>query len=202
MTQCGAIRSNGERCRAQALPSRSQCFAHDPENRDRATAARRRGGTSRSSAARAAKRMAPSQEQVLKFVEAGLAGVYKGTLTPQQGSDRVPIGGVGAAARARGVDARGRGVEGTARRNRHAGQGLVMSTLRTEIAALKRRMRSLPGGDACHMCGGPHLRTWVDVLRAYHGDGLVCGCDPCRACEGWREHLVWMAAEAKAWQSD
>jgi hypothetical protein len=37
--------------------------------------------------------MGASQEQVLKFVEAGLAGVYKGTLTPQQGSAIASLAG-------------------------------------------------------------------------------------------------------------
>ncbi len=44
MNQCSPIRATGDRCRATALPNRPQCFAHDPENRERATEARRKGG--------------------------------------------------------------------------------------------------------------------------------------------------------------
>jgi hypothetical protein len=37
--------------------------------------------------------MGASQEKVLQFVEDGLAGVYKGTLTPQQGSAIASLAG-------------------------------------------------------------------------------------------------------------
>jgi hypothetical protein len=57
MSLCETIRSNGERCRAQALPSRSKCWAHDPGSREKADEARRRGGANRSNVARASRRL-------------------------------------------------------------------------------------------------------------------------------------------------
>jgi len=76
-----------------------------------------------------------------------------------------------------------------------------MSTLRTEIAALKRRVRSLPGANVCHTCGGPHMRTWVDILMAYDADVDMCDCATCRICEGWREQLAEMVACAEQEQT-
>lgn len=84
MTQCDAIRSNGERCRAQALPERSQCFAHDPENRERATAARRKGGENKSTPARASRRIPKDMRDLASQLMAAISECHDGELDPKR----------------------------------------------------------------------------------------------------------------------
>lgn len=84
MTQCVAIRTNGERCRAHALPNRPQCFAHDPENRERATAARRKGGENSSNPARAARRIPKDMRELVSSLMAAIAEVHNGELDPKR----------------------------------------------------------------------------------------------------------------------
>lgn len=80
MIQCSAMRTTGERCRATALPDRPQCFAHDPDNRERATAARRKGGTNRSTPARAAKHIPKDMADLLSTLMTAITEVHDGEL--------------------------------------------------------------------------------------------------------------------------
>jgi hypothetical protein len=48
--QCGAVKTDGERCQAQALHSSSSCYFHDPESAEDRIAASKRGGEKRRSA--------------------------------------------------------------------------------------------------------------------------------------------------------
>ena len=89
---CKGTRADGNPCGATPTAS-GYCFAHDAALQESTANGRSRGGKNRSRAVRARKAMGASQEQVLKFVEAGLAGVYKGTLTPQQGSAIASLAG-------------------------------------------------------------------------------------------------------------
>ncbi len=93
MSYCTATRRNGEPCRAQALPERRLCWAHDPEMRQKADAARRRGGENKANAVRARKKMGADLHDISKMIEAALAGVYKGTMTPQQGQSIASLAG-------------------------------------------------------------------------------------------------------------
>ncbi len=85
MIQCSATRTNGERCRATALPKRSQCFAHDPANKELAMAARRKGGANRSTARRVQKRMPREMSDIVEIIEAALGAVLTSKVTPSQG---------------------------------------------------------------------------------------------------------------------
>ena len=89
---CEGTRRDGRPCESTATAD-GYCFAHSEACRQKTAAARAQGGRNSSRAVRARKAMGASQEQVLKFVEAGLAGVYKGTLTPQQGSAIASLAG-------------------------------------------------------------------------------------------------------------
>ncbi len=82
MRQCETIRSNGEPCRAQALPDRSQCWAHDPGCRDLAHAARRKGGANRSTLIRASRRMPRDMAELAKRILAAFDRVETGELDP------------------------------------------------------------------------------------------------------------------------
>ena len=84
MNQCSAIRANGDRCRATALPNRPQCFAHDPENRERATAARRKGGTNRSTPARASRRIPKDMRDLASRLMEAISQVHGGELDPKR----------------------------------------------------------------------------------------------------------------------
>jgi hypothetical protein len=61
------------------------CFAHDPDNRERATAARRKGGANRSTARRVQKRMPREVYDIVLLVEGAMGAVLKSTVTPSQG---------------------------------------------------------------------------------------------------------------------
>ncbi len=93
MTQCTAIRPNGERCRATALPDRPQCFAHDPANRERANAARRAGGHNRSSTVRAARRMPANLKDVAARLLVALEETYTGDLEPDRARAMASLAG-------------------------------------------------------------------------------------------------------------
>lgn len=84
MNQCSAIRATGERCRATALPNRPQCFAHDPENRERATEARRKGGENSSTPARASKRIPKDMRSLASQLLAAITECYAGELEPKR----------------------------------------------------------------------------------------------------------------------
>ena len=47
MAECEALRTDGSKCRAQALRGRTLCFFHDPASRARMIEAARRGGERR-----------------------------------------------------------------------------------------------------------------------------------------------------------
>ncbi len=85
MTRCSATRANGEQCRAQALPEQALCWAHSPEMRDRAAAARKAGGENSSNAARASKRIPKDLHDVRDRLLGAIAKVEDGKLTPRQG---------------------------------------------------------------------------------------------------------------------
>ncbi len=93
MIQCEATRTNGERCRATALPKRSQCFAHDPDNRELAMAARSKGGTGRSNAARIQKRLPREVRDIVMIVEQAMGGVLNTSVTPSQGHALASLAG-------------------------------------------------------------------------------------------------------------
>jgi hypothetical protein len=58
------------------------CFAHDPQNRAQATAARRRGGENRSTVARASRRMPRDMQELSKRILAAFTAVENGDLDP------------------------------------------------------------------------------------------------------------------------
>ncbi len=90
--RCLATKPNGNPC--QAPPSASgYCFAHDPQLRAKTAEARKQGGRNSSNTARARKRMGADLCDIVKMVEAALGGVYKGSLTPQQGSAIASLAG-------------------------------------------------------------------------------------------------------------
>ncbi len=82
MNQCDATRANGERCRANALPGRPQCFAHDPDNRALRDKARRAGGHNSSTVARAVKHLPPHFAGIAEQLMNGITEVHEGRLSP------------------------------------------------------------------------------------------------------------------------
>ncbi len=82
MNRCAATRNNGEPCAARALPDRTLCWAHDPGCRDLAHAARRRGGTNRSTIARASRRMPRDLAELSKRLLESFDEVHRGDLDP------------------------------------------------------------------------------------------------------------------------
>ncbi len=84
MRQCETIRANGEPCRAQALPDRNQCWAHDGSTRERANAARRLGGTNRSTLVRASRRMPKDMADLSRRLLEAFAEVHSGELAPDR----------------------------------------------------------------------------------------------------------------------
>jgi len=60
------------------------CFAHDPENRAQATAARKRGGTNRSTIARASRRMPRDLADLSRRLLEAFAEVHAGELAPDR----------------------------------------------------------------------------------------------------------------------
>ena len=81
--KCNGIKRDGERCTAMALDS-GLCFAHDPENRAQATAARRRGGANRSNVARATRRMPRDLADLSRRLLEAFAEVHSGDLAPDK----------------------------------------------------------------------------------------------------------------------
>jgi hypothetical protein len=80
---CTGIKRDGERCTAMALDS-GLCFAHDPSNRERATAARRRGGENRSTIARATRRMPRDLADLSRRLLEAFDQVHRGELAPDK----------------------------------------------------------------------------------------------------------------------
>jgi hypothetical protein len=81
--KCTGIKRDGERCTAMALDS-GLCFAHDPQNRAQATAARRRGGQNRSTLARASKRMPRDLADLSRRLLEAFDQVHNGELAPDR----------------------------------------------------------------------------------------------------------------------
>ncbi len=84
MSLCETIRSNGDRCRAQALPSRPKCWAHDPGSREKADEARRRGGANRSNVARATRRLPRDMKDLSGRILEAFDQVATGELAPDR----------------------------------------------------------------------------------------------------------------------
>jgi hypothetical protein len=84
MSLCETIRSNGDRCRAQALPSRPKCWAHDPGSREKADEARRRGGANRSNVARATRCMPRDIKGLSRRILEAFDQVATGKLAPDR----------------------------------------------------------------------------------------------------------------------
>ena len=84
MSLCETVRSNGERCRAQALPDRVGCWAHDPGSREKADEARRRGGVNRSNVARATRRMPRDMKDLSRGSLEAFDQVATGELAPDR----------------------------------------------------------------------------------------------------------------------
>lgn len=78
------VRSNGERCRAQALPDRPGCWAHDPGSREKAHEARRRGGANRSNVARATWRLPRDIKDLSGRILEAFDQVATGELAPDR----------------------------------------------------------------------------------------------------------------------
>ena len=84
MSLCETVRSNGERCRAQALPDRVGCWAHDPGSREKADEARRRGGVNRSNVARATRRMPRDMKDLSRRILEAFDQVATGERAPDR----------------------------------------------------------------------------------------------------------------------
>ncbi len=82
MSYCTATRRNGEPCRAQALPERRLCWAHDPQMREKADEARRKGGLHKSSTVRAAKHVPPDMKALARRLMESIDEVHRGELMP------------------------------------------------------------------------------------------------------------------------
>ena len=84
MNRCETVRSNGERCRAQALPDQVGCWAHDPGSREKADEARRRGGVNRSNVARATRRLPRDMKDLSRRILEAFEQVSAGELAPDR----------------------------------------------------------------------------------------------------------------------
>ncbi len=93
MTQCETIRLSGEQCKAQALPGRPLCFAHDPENRARADDARRRGGANRANTVRAARRIPKDMGDLVKRLLEAVDAVERGDLDHRRATAMASLAG-------------------------------------------------------------------------------------------------------------
>ncbi len=82
--RCERVKPNGERCRAPALPDRALCWAHDPEYRAKAEAARRAGGQNSSTAARAGKYLSRELRGLADTLLTAIDQVHEGKLDPKR----------------------------------------------------------------------------------------------------------------------
>jgi len=80
---CTATKRDGTNCTAMALDS-GLCFAHDPQNRAQATAARRRGGENRSTVQRASRRMPRDLADLSRRLLEAFDQVHRGELPPDR----------------------------------------------------------------------------------------------------------------------
>ncbi len=93
MSYCTASRRNGEPCRAQALPERLLCWAHDPQMREKADEARRKGGLHKSSTVRAAKHVPPDMKALARQLMESIDEVHRGELMPDQARAMASLAG-------------------------------------------------------------------------------------------------------------
>ncbi len=93
MNQCAAVRPGGQRCRAQALPGRALCFAHDPENRERASEARRKGGANSANTVRAGKHIPRDMKELTRRLLEAIDQVHRGELMPDQARAMASLAG-------------------------------------------------------------------------------------------------------------
>ncbi len=80
---CTATKRDGTDCRSMALDS-GLCWAHDPAVRDRADAARRKGGENRSTLIRASRMMPRDMKDLADRILAAFEEVHHGTLIPER----------------------------------------------------------------------------------------------------------------------
>lgn len=86
VSHCRGIRSDGQPCSSPIIAESGYCFAHDPDKIEEATKARRRGGHASSAVSRT-RRLAPaSLRDVYSTLEAALAEVHDGELSPARAS--------------------------------------------------------------------------------------------------------------------
>ncbi len=93
MNQCAAVRPGGQRCRAQALPGRALCFAHDPENRERASEARRKGGHNSASTVRASRHMPRDMRELAQRLLEAVDEVHRGELDSRRATAMASLAG-------------------------------------------------------------------------------------------------------------
>jgi hypothetical protein len=80
---CTATKRDGTSCRSMALDS-GLCWAHDPAVRDRADAARRKGGENRSTLVRASRRLPRDMQELSRRILEAFAAVESGELAPDR----------------------------------------------------------------------------------------------------------------------
>ncbi len=93
MSYCTATRRNGEPCRAQALPERRLCWAHHPEMRQKADAARRRGGENKANVVRAGKHVPKDMRDLARRLLEAIDEVHRGELMPDQARAMASLAG-------------------------------------------------------------------------------------------------------------
>lgn len=93
MNQCEATRASGDRCRAQALPGRPKCFAHDEDNRELANAARRKGGQNSGNVVRAARRIPRDMSDLVKRLLEAVDAVERGDLDHRRATAMASLAG-------------------------------------------------------------------------------------------------------------
>jgi len=89
---CSATRRDGWPCKATAGPD-GKCFGHSEGLREKAQAARRRGGQNRATSARLAKMLPQRLMPIYDLLEQVLGELHKGTVTPQVGGAMAAVAG-------------------------------------------------------------------------------------------------------------
>jgi hypothetical protein len=86
VSYCLGTRTDGNPCESQIIGESGYCFAHDPDEAERRTQARRRGGHASSAISRT-RRLAPAAlKDVYGVLESALAEVHSGGLSPARAS--------------------------------------------------------------------------------------------------------------------
>jgi hypothetical protein len=90
---CPIIRRDGQPCCAKPGPS-GVCWAHDPATAEVRQEARRKGGQGKAKAARAQKLLPPDLQALDVVLDQAINGlVYRGTISPGQGSALAALAG-------------------------------------------------------------------------------------------------------------